>query len=169
MRFTTGSRSIHMTGVRRIEEFREGPPTFRQPSTKNCGGNSVWQSFDSSCRSPDAWVDHPHSDRPLSHLVRPSNRLTTTTAINCDHPAHFFVVGSASSAAPQCWRRGWDSNPRAGLPRPSDFESAPLWPLRYLSGRGRILSAKEPWVACGGQAVECSWWRPSGTSCVSPS
>jgi hypothetical protein len=24
-------------------------------------------------------------------------------------------------------------------------------------------------VACGGQAVECSWWRPSGTSCVSPS
>ena len=24
------------------------------------------------------------------------------------------------------WRRGWDSNPRAGRPRPSDFESAPL-------------------------------------------
>jgi hypothetical protein len=24
------------------------------------------------------------------------------------------------------WRRGWDSNPRAGLTRPSDFESAPL-------------------------------------------
>jgi hypothetical protein len=32
------------------------------------------------------------------------------------------------------WRRGWDSNPRAGITRPSDFESAPLWPLRYLSG-----------------------------------
>lgn len=31
------------------------------------------------------------------------------------------------------WRRGWDSNPRAGKTRPSDFESAPLWPLRYLS------------------------------------
>ncbi len=25
-----------------------------------------------------------------------------------------------------CWRRGWDSNPRAGRTRPSDFESAPL-------------------------------------------
>jgi hypothetical protein len=24
------------------------------------------------------------------------------------------------------WRRGWDSNPRAGITRPSDFESAPL-------------------------------------------
>ena len=24
------------------------------------------------------------------------------------------------------WRRGWDSNPRAGFTRPSDFESAPL-------------------------------------------
>src|SRR5580693_4483365 len=32
------------------------------------------------------------------------------------------------------WRRGWDSNPRAGFTRPSDFESAPLLPLRYLSG-----------------------------------
>ena len=26
----------------------------------------------------------------------------------------------------QQWRRGWDSNPRAGITRPSDFESAPL-------------------------------------------
>ncbi len=26
----------------------------------------------------------------------------------------------------ESWRRGWDSNPRAGITRPSDFESAPL-------------------------------------------
>ena len=38
------------------------------------------------------------------------------------------------------WRRGWDSNPRAGKTRPSDFESAPLWPLRYLSGSRGILT-----------------------------
>jgi hypothetical protein len=34
-----------------------------------------------------------------------------------------------AAAAQLCridWRRGWDSNPRAGITRPSDFESAPL-------------------------------------------
>jgi hypothetical protein len=34
------------------------------------------------------------------------------------------------------WRRGWDSNPRAPLLTGQvDFESTPLRPLRYLSGR----------------------------------
>jgi hypothetical protein len=30
------------------------------------------------------------------------------------------------NARKKSWRRGWDSNPRAGITRPSDFESAPL-------------------------------------------
>ena len=33
------------------------------------------------------------------------------------------------------WRRGWDSNPRGAIKPPSDFESVPVWPLRYLSGK----------------------------------
>ncbi len=40
------------------------------------------------------------------------------------------------------WRRGWDSNPRGAAKPPSDFESAPLWPLRYLS-RGFCLEQPE--------------------------
>ncbi|MDB6084835.1 MAG: phage integrase family protein [Gammaproteobacteria bacterium] len=33
---------------------------------------------------------------------------------------------SAGNHRENMWRRGWDSNPRAGITRPSDFESAPL-------------------------------------------
>ncbi len=33
---------------------------------------------------------------------------------------------SAGNDLEKKWRRGWDSNPRAGITRPSDFESAPL-------------------------------------------
>jgi integrase len=33
---------------------------------------------------------------------------------------------STGNALEKKWRRGWDSNPRAGITRPSDFESAPL-------------------------------------------
>jgi integrase len=33
---------------------------------------------------------------------------------------------SAGNSSKKRWRRGWDSNPRAGITRPSDFESAPL-------------------------------------------
>ncbi len=35
------------------------------------------------------------------------------------------------------WRRGWDSNPRGTFKPPTDFESVPVWPLRYLSGDTR--------------------------------
>ena len=34
--------------------------------------------------------------------------------------------GASQHAETGAWRRGWDSNPRAGITRPSDFESAPL-------------------------------------------
>jgi hypothetical protein len=42
-----------------------------------------------------------------------------------------FVSGNGEPRKPlsreqKKWRRGWDSNPRAGITRPSDFESAPL-------------------------------------------
>ena len=55
-----------------------------------------------------------------------------------DHLPHTFVEAFAAAyrealknrypeaAARRSWRRGWDSNPRAGITRPSDFESAPL-------------------------------------------
>ena len=54
-----------------------------------------------------------------------------------DHLPHTFVEAFGAAyrealkkpdrvAALGRWRRGWDSNPRAGITRPSDFESAPL-------------------------------------------
>jgi len=36
------------------------------------------------------------------------------------------ATGKSLSLPKKSWRRGWDSNPRAGITRPSDFESAPL-------------------------------------------
>ncbi len=39
------------------------------------------------------------------------------------------------------WRRGWDSNPRGARP-PTDFESAPVWPLRYLSAEDAQCTRK---------------------------
>ena len=54
---------------------------------------------------------------PAAHLRRSVRRHLPRSA----EEEAGTVSGSADS-----WRRGWDSNPRAGFTRPSDFESAPL-------------------------------------------
>ena len=61
-----------------------------------------------------------HRDRQIEEVVH--------------DPYQARVKPPEPAACPKCgivfhegiWRRGWDSNPRAGSPRPSDFESAPL-------------------------------------------
>jgi hypothetical protein len=70
----------------------------------------------------------------------------------CFLPNTAGLISSASSYQAHCeicverisWRRGWDSNPRAPLLTGQvDFESTPLRPLRYLSGRLRHPSGME--------------------------
>jgi integrase len=56
--------------------------------------------------------------REESAVARLGTRLATG-----DEPE---VPKSPENKPRKKWRRGWDSNPRAGITRPSDFESAPL-------------------------------------------
>jgi hypothetical protein len=56
--------------------------------------------------------------REKSRVARLGTRLATG-----EEPG---VKKSPENKARKKWRRGWDSNPRAGITRPSDFESAPL-------------------------------------------
>ena len=56
--------------------------------------------------------------REKSAVARLGTRLATGEAPE--------VHKSPENKPRKKWRRGWDSNPRAGITRPSDFESAPL-------------------------------------------
>ena len=59
-----------------------------------------------------------------AHCVRPNS----LRRICRPHTLHLLKIKRPLEGAPFYfqWRRGWDSNPRAGITRPSDFESAPL-------------------------------------------
>lgn len=78
---------------------------------------------------------------PMRHRESRRPGLAMGLAVGCPEPRPERVakkpLGEAADGpgGEKGWRRGRDSNPRAGFTRPSDFESAPLWPLRYLSGR----------------------------------
>jgi hypothetical protein len=56
------------------------------------------------------------------------NLPAARSAAAIDFPDVYALASLSASADKNniIWRRGWDSNPRAGLTRPSDFESAPL-------------------------------------------
>jgi hypothetical protein len=65
---------------------------------------------------------------------RPKNGLAQASPSSLRAPEAVTTLSPEESGKPVTrgkysknrWRRGWDSNPRAGITRPSDFESAPL-------------------------------------------
>jgi hypothetical protein len=63
------------------------------------------------------------TNRPTQIVIRPpkSPEFGSSFAVGKD-----LSDSSLRNASKIKWRRGWDSNPRAGITRPSDFESAPL-------------------------------------------
>ncbi len=65
------------------------------------------------------------------------------------------------------WRRGWDSNPRSRSPRTGDFESPPLWPLRYLSGCVSFHGCRIYFVRALFAEPQSSWQAPFRVSAAS--
>ena len=63
------------------------------------------------------------TNRVTQFVIRPpkSPEFGSSLAVGKD-----LSDSSLRNASKIKWRRGWDSNPRAGITRPSDFESAPL-------------------------------------------
>ena len=114
-----------------------GPPTNKPPRGRLIGWRRGW---DCACppyggqaslaRLGTAKRKALGVRRKQCLLVKPSG-FVHTPGPPTNKPPRGRLIG---------WRRGWDSNPRAGKTRPSDFESAPLWPLRYLSGSRGILT-----------------------------
>jgi integrase len=75
------------------------------------------------------------NQRPANSAARAeANRAKSIVLRPLESPefGSSLAVGKSPSASSRGidskirWRRGWDSNPRAGITRPSDFESAPL-------------------------------------------
>jgi len=72
--------------------------------------------------------------RAVISAVNPAENRARLIVIRPPEPPEFgsgLAVGNGERSKPLNreqikWRRGWDSNPRAGITRPSDFESAPL-------------------------------------------
>jgi hypothetical protein len=66
---------------------------------------------------------NPASNRVTQIVIRPlkSPEFGSSLAVGKD-----LSDSSLRNDSNIKWRRGWDSNPRAGITRPSDFESAPL-------------------------------------------
>jgi integrase len=84
--------------------------------------------------------------RPAARVAIPDQRAATSTVNAGTNRARLIVISPPESPefgsrlevrkspsdlslrndSQKKWRRGWDSNPRAGITRPSDFESAPL-------------------------------------------
>ena len=85
-------------------------------------------------KRPDARAAFLDSRTAVSAVNTVSNRVTQIVIRPLKSPEfrNSFAVGkdlsdsSLRNASKIKWRRGWDSNPRAGITRPSDFESAPL-------------------------------------------
>jgi hypothetical protein len=85
-------------------------------------------------KRPAARAAIPDSRAAISAVNAVSNRVTQIVIrpLNSPEFGSSLAVGkdlSGSSLRNDSkikWRRGWDSNPRAGITRPSDFESAPL-------------------------------------------
>jgi hypothetical protein len=88
----------------------------------------------SGAMAPDAASRSPSSDpRKGRHAVNLMETLLGRRRNKCRTRYGNRFAGSPERARGKClkgmekwWRRGWDSNPRAGITRPSDFESAPL-------------------------------------------
>ena len=85
-------------------------------------------------KRPDARAAFLDSRTAISAVNAVSNRVTQIVIRPLKSPefGSSLAVGkdlsdsSLRNASKIKWRRGWDSNPRAGITRPSDFESAPL-------------------------------------------
>jgi hypothetical protein len=85
-------------------------------------------------KTPFARAEFFTSRTAISALNAATNRVTQIVIRLLKSPefGSSLAVGkdlsdsSLRNASQIKWRRGWDSNPRAGITRPSDFESAPL-------------------------------------------
>jgi integrase len=85
-------------------------------------------------KRPDARAAFLDSRTAISAVNTVSNRVTQIVIRPPESPefGSSLAVGkdlsdsSLRNDSKIKWRRGWDSNPRAGITRPSDFESAPL-------------------------------------------
>ena len=85
--------------------------------------------------TPDSTLPSAAWPRGYRHSTEPSSmaKFLRRHAHPCRNPfgtgfatGPERVRGKCLKGMRKSWRRGWDSNPRAGITRPSDFESAPL-------------------------------------------
>ena len=79
--------------------------------------------------APDSLVAHCEIRRticPKDLCGRFRPRQAGRISAHMRRKTPFFQSSISPFTADRVWRRGWDSNPRAGITRPSDFESAPL-------------------------------------------
>ena len=84
-------------------------------------------------KRPAARVENPNQRAAISAVHAGTNRARLIVIRPPESPefGSSLAVENGAQSKPLNreqikWRRGWDSNPRAGITRPSDFESAPL-------------------------------------------
>jgi len=99
--------------------------------TTEAGIHAIKQAME---KRPDARAAFLDSRTAISAVNAATNRVTQIVIRPLKSPefGSSLAVGkdlsdsSLRNDSKIKWRRGWDSNPRAGITRPSDFESAPL-------------------------------------------
>ena len=92
---------------------------------------AIKQAMERRPAAPAAFLDSPAAI-PAANTATNRARLIVIRPPESPEFGSRLAVGkdlsdsSLRNASKIKWRRGWDSNPRAGITRPSDFESAPL-------------------------------------------